>query len=350
MKLYNPSRPIWCLALLAMLAVAGAADIRCATCGRTIRGRYIAVEGKAYCSQACHQATLPKCATCNRPISGRYLRQEDRNYCSQTCLDATLPKCSICGKPLRKFAEIKGRVYCHEHAEGPRCDACGLPMTRGRELPDKRLVCPACSGRIVLDERQARLIYQRAGREVEKLAGLDLGPLPPLELVGREAMPGNWQKLAMVDIQERGFYRREVITDTYKDTASGKVLRTEQQIKETIHILYGLTPEELLCTAGHELTHALQARFLPRVHDCGPLWLKEGICQYLAAAIARRHGHADELAAIERSPHPAYGRGYRFLKRRFGEDNWPGLFAWLKTLDPSTLPAELPEDLPGGAQ
>jgi hypothetical protein len=339
----QPIRLVWSLALLATLTIALAADIRCATCGKIIRGRYLWASGKAYCSQACHDAALPACATCNKPIRGQYLRHQERNYCSQACLNAALPKCTLCDRPLQTFVEIKGHVYCPEHANGPRCDACGLPMDRGRELPDKRTVCTACFRRIILDEHKARDIYQRARGEVERLTGLKLGELPPLGLVGRDAMPGNSQGIAMENIQERGYYRRSVNTDTYTD-ANGNVLRTEQQVEENIYILYGLTPEEFLCTAGHELTHALQARFLPHIHDNGPLWLKEGVCQYLAAAIARRHGYADELACIERSPHPDYGRGYRFLQQRFGDGNWPRLFAWLKALDPSTLPAELPAD------
>lgn len=324
-----------------LLLAASAADVRCTTCGKAIQGRYIAVEDQVYCSRQCHQVSLPACATCNRAITGRYLRHLDRDYCSQRCLDASLPTCVLCGKPVRRYLEVKGRIYCEEHAKATRCDACGLPMEKGWELPDKRRVCPTCHPRIVLDEDEARAIYQRAGREVERFSSRALGDLPPLKLVGREAMPGNWQDEN--GGQERGFYRHELTIDTYKD-ANGRILRTEREVKETVHILYGLSREELLCTAAHELGHVLQERFLPHVHEHGPAWLKEGICQYLAAAVARRHGYADELESIERSPHPAYGRGYRYLQRRFGNDNWPRLHAWLETLDPATLPAELPPD------
>jgi len=258
-------------------------------------------------------------------------------------VDASLPKCELCGKPLRRMIEIKGHVYCEQHGNGPRCDACGLPLLEGKALPDKRVLCHHCAGRVVLELGDARKIYERAQRDVEKLTGIVLGELPPLELVGRDRMPSAQQGLAVEDVQERGYYRQEVKTDTYADE-KGRVVRTDREVKETIYILYAITPDELLCTSGHELTHALQARFLPKIHADAPLWLKEGTCQYVAASIARRHHFADELASIEQSPHPAYGRGYRYLKRRFGKDNWSGLLAWLHELDPTTLPAELPPD------
>lgn len=338
-------RRIALLLAMALLAVVTglAATLRCATCGAVIKGRYIQSSGKIYCSQTCYEKTLPKCATCGKAITGPYLQHMGRNYCSQKCVGASLPKCELCGKPLRRMIEIKGHLYCEEHGNGTRCDACGLPLIRGKELPDRRVLCPHCAERVVLELDDARKIYERAQREVEALTGIDLGELPPLELVGRDRMPSFQQGMAIEDIQERGFYRQEVKTDTYTDD-KGRVVRTDRQVKETICILYGLTPDELLCTSGHELTHALQARFLPAIQEKAPLWLKEGICQYVAAIIARRHHFADELTSIEKSPHPAYGRGYRYLKQRFGPTNWAGLLAWLKNLDPTTLPAELPDD------
>jgi hypothetical protein len=61
--------------------------------------------------------------------------------------------------------------------------------------------------------------------------------------------------------------------------------------------------------------------------------------------VARRRHHDRELANIEKSPHPAYGRGYRYLRKRFGNGNWPALLAWLRKVDVDKLPDELPEDL-----
>ena len=234
---------------LLMAAVGLAATIRCATCGTVIKGRYITLGGKAYCGQKCYEAALPKCATCSKPITGPYLQQGGRDYCSQRCVDASLPKCEICGKPLRKLIEIKGHVYCEEHGNGPRCDACGLPLVAGKALPDKRVLCPHCAGRVVLDPGDARKIYERAQRDVEKLTGIALGELPPLELVGRDQMPSGQQGLAVEDVQERGYYRQEVRTDTYADE-QGRVVRTDREVKEAICILYGLSPDELLCTSG----------------------------------------------------------------------------------------------------
>jgi endogenous inhibitor of DNA gyrase (YacG/DUF329 family) len=334
------------LALLALLAATAAlaATVRCTTCGKVIRGKYVVSAGRPYCSQACYQQTLPKCAVCGKAITGRYVKHMGRDFCSQTCLEKTLPKCEICGKALREFTKIHGHVYCRQHAEGPRCDACGLPLVKGKALPDKRLLCSRCETRVVLDSRDAQAIYERAAREVKGITGVDLVPLPPLELVGREAMPASQKGLAVENVQERGFFRNEEITDTYKD-GRGKVIRVEREVKENVYILYGLTPEELLCTSAHELTHAMQSRALPNIHEKAPLWLKEGICQYVAADVARRHHYADELEAIEKSPHPAYGRGYRYLQKRFGNGQWQKLHAWLRSIDPGKLPADLPADL-----
>ena len=330
------------LAFLALLSTGLAAATRCATCGNAIRGRYIKAEGKAYCSQKCYQASLPACATCGKPITGRYLKHEKKNFCSQACLDAVLPKCTVCGEAVQNYVLIGDHVYCERDAAAPRCDACGLPMTKGDELPDKRRLCERCSGRVVLDPKAAKSIYRRARREVEALTGYSFKGLPKLKLVGREKMPTARKGTPLRDVQERGYYLREEQIDTYRN-GRGRVLRTETKVTETIHILYGLTPDELLCTAGHEFTHALQARSLPELHAKAPEWLKEGICQYIAAAIARRHHYAEELEDIEKSTHPAYGRGYRYLKKRFGKNNWKGLSTWLRNVDAGKLPRELPE-------
>jgi endogenous inhibitor of DNA gyrase (YacG/DUF329 family) len=330
-------------ALLLAVATALGATIRCATCGKKIQGRHITVGRKAFCSRRCYLKSLPKCATCGKPITGKYLKHMDRNYCSQACLNKTLPKCEICGKPLQVFVNIRGHVYCKQHANGTRCDACGLPVAEGQQLPDKRVLCNRCAKHVVLDVRDARDIYQRARLEVETITGFSLEDPPPLDMVGRDKMPTGQAGVPLEDIQERGFYRREEKTDTYKN-ARGKVVRVERTVKENISILYGLTPEELLCTSCHELTHAVQARFLPDIHERAPLWLKEGMCQYVAAMVARRHHYGNELTNIEQSPHPAYGRGYRYLQRRFGNGNWRALHAWLRRVDLAKLPNDLPDD------
>ena len=332
------------LALLALVTAALAADLRCATCGKPIKGRYVQVGNKAYCSRKCHEASLPVCATCGTRIAGRHLKQGGKCYCSQRCLEAILPKCEICGKAVREYVTIKGHVYCRQHGDGPRCDACGLPVAKGSELADKRLLCERCIGQVVLEEEDAQAIYRRARREVESFLGYAFDEVPTLRLVGRDQMPASRRGVPLADVQERGYYLYQEQVDTYKD-GNGRVLRTERQVTETVSILYGLTPAELLCTAGHELAHAFQARSLPDIHFKGPDWLKEGVCQYVAAAIARRRHYHDELTSIERSPHPAYGRGYRYLVKQFGKNNWKGLHAWLRTLDPAALPRVLPEDL-----
>ena len=331
------------LAFLAMMSPVLAGTTRCATCRNVVEGRYIKVGAKAYCSKKCYHASLPGCATCRKPITGRYLKHKKKNFCSQACLDAVLPKCTICGKAVQNYVLIGGHVYCERDAAGARCDACSLPMTKGSELADKRVLCERCSGRVVMDRKTAKSIYKRARREVEALTGYSFKGLPKLKLVGREKMPAARKGTPVRDVQERGYYLREEQIDTYRD-GRGRLLRTEKKVTETIHLLYGLTPDELLCTAGHEFTHALQARSLPGLHAKAPEWLKEGICQYVAAAIARKHHYAEELESIEKSSHPAYGRGYRYLKKRFGKNNWKGLSAWLRNVDAAKLPRNLPEE------
>ncbi|MBT7300237.1 MAG: hypothetical protein HN849_12020, partial [Victivallales bacterium] len=201
------TRPaILALLLLAMLVATNtclAARLRCLKCGKTIQGRYLTVGRKAYCGDSCYRKTLPKCAVCRKRISGKYVKHKARSYCSEKCVQKALPKCELCKKALREYAKIGGHVYCQTHAVGPRCDACRLPLLEGKELPDKRVLCDQCVGKIVLDAREAQSIYERAKREVAALTGLAIKPLPPMELTGREKMPARKRGVAVENVQER---------------------------------------------------------------------------------------------------------------------------------------------------
>jgi len=104
-----------------------------------------------------------------------------------------------------------------------------------------------------------------------------------------------------------------------------------------------LARTQFIVTASHELTHDLLSEVFPQLNDTVPLWVEEGICQYVAAAVCLRNGYYEDLHMIEKAPDRRYGDGYRFFRNTFGDAHWNHVSRWLKTTDLSTLPEHPPQ-------
>lgn len=331
------------LFLLLHTTGAGAAEqtLRCASCNQPIQTSYYRAGGQAYCSQRCLVTSLPKCDECGRRLSTEHLVWRDQRYCSRECLDQVLPKCEICGTALQTAHVINGRTYCEQDAGRPRCEKCGQPFVRGFELGDGRKVCATCDQSLIYRLRDAQPYYRTAQVEVARVTGLRSSSIPPLHLVGLDDLQHKTGKQPAAGIRQRGLYDRTVVVETTRD-GSGRVTRRRENVTKNIYILYGLAPDEFTATAAHELTHDLLAEHYPDFAAAAPDWAEEGICQYVAAAVARALGHETVLNEIETNPDPAYGDGYRWLKLRFGDDNWTAIQKWLNRIDPNSLPEQLP--------
>ena len=342
---YRP--PIRLGLLLMLLSALQAAAATCSVCGKQITGQYFKTQnGDLFCSRECLRKTLPVCAACGRRIEGPHLVHDGKPFCSEACFETILPTCEICGKPCRKVIKIDGHSFCEKHGSGERCHHCGLPFGQGVELPDGRLVCNACKPKLVFSAKEAQRLYQTARQDVRRITGFTLEHVPPMELVGTDQLPEHQGLSAAISVREYGRYHRSTTTVT-KSYLFGLVSRSNTVASARIVLLYGLSSDHLTATAAHELTHHLIAEAFPRTANHAPPWLKEGLCQYVAAQLCIRNDYRTVLKSIEQAPDAVYGEGYRYIKRKFGHGNWRSIAAWLQTVDFERLPKTLPQQPPG---
>ena len=322
--------------LWAVLAYAGPPT--CSLCGRQIAGKYLVADDKHFCGKECYEKTLPPCDVCGKRLTGKYVTAGTKRFCSGKCFESQLPTCEICARPLRQAVLLNGHVYCERHANRPACSSCLLPMTSGDKLPDGRMICNKCRPSVIVSADEGNVHYLRAQQEVLRVTGLRSVSRPPLELVGLEQMPQQ-RKIGNARLVQRGQYRRT--TNTQTKTLLGWTLSETSRVREGVLILYGLLPGDFLATAAHELTHDLLAEFFPQVAESGPAWLEEGVCQYVAAIVCRRNGFTAQVEDIENCRHPENGDGYRYCKKRFGDDDWRKCVEWLRRVDLKELPRKL---------
>ena len=331
------------LALVLLVAVgAGAAEaLRCSVCGKVITGEYLKTEKGVYCSKACLATTLPRCSVCGRTIDGEHLVMNGAAYCSRACMETRLPHCEICGKALDKAFRLGTHTFCETHAAGPKCWKCQLPFASGSKLKDGRYVCAACDHGSLYDVAAAKPYLNQARHEVWRITGYRSPTLPALELVGIDDFARIGNSTPASGMIQRGLYRRETEITTERNLF-GRVRKQSEQTTETIYVLYGLDAKEFVATAAHELTHDLLAETFPQIGEKTPAWVQEGICQYVSAAVCLLNGYYDQLKAIEDSPDPDYGGGYRFFKDKFGDGHWSSVAKWIAIADLAAQPKQPP--------
>lgn len=339
MKIRGKSLVLW-FAAMVFLPVTLAAAATCAVCGAEITGRYVTSQGRAFCSRRCYETTLPRCAHCRRRISGKHTIAEGKRFCSQRCLESILPRCERCGKATQATTAIKGHVYCRTCGHGTRCDSCSLPFREGVRLADGRALCAGCKRDGVFGRQAALPLYRRARAELRDLTGRHAEAIPTLRLVNQRELR-TVAKLSYVEGGSmRGYYDRETTTRTSRN-GLGQVVGQEREVSRAVLILSGLLPDEFLATAVHELTHDWLADYCPQVKQ-GPTWLEEGLCQFAAAEVCRKHGLKDALASIANSNDAVYGDGYRYVavaaKAQGRPGGWRGAMEWLAGVDPKRLP------------
>ncbi len=333
---------LFCLAAMCLWGPASGADpLRCTLCSKRLAGRYLTSGGKSFCSQSCYTRTLPACAVCANRIQGRYITSEGKVFCSDRCFESTLPQCEICRKRLRQAITVNDHIYCRSCTERPGCFVCALPTAKGVKLQDGRVLCQTCRPQAVFTRAQARSLYLQARTDVAAVTGMQSGTLPPFQLVDvNQIKDATDKRPTATSMVLRGLYlRQETVTET--KNILGMVLKKDVDVTEKVMLLYGLTKDAFLATAAHELTHDLLAENYPQLKN-GPLWVEEGICQYVAAAVCRRRGLKDTLRDIETCPDPDYGDGYRYFSRLGGNRDWSRIQRWLAHTDVAALPATAP--------
>lgn len=333
--------------VLALFLCAGATDAHadaCAACGLGIRGDYLAMDNRSYCSQDCLATVLPQCDACNKNVGTSLIRSGARTYCSRKCFNTSLPTCELCGARSRISVNIGTHVYCREHGHAERCDSCRLPFIDGSRLNDGRRLCSTCEKTAVMSRDTAEKLFARAVRESTLVTGLASDTVPQLHLVGLDTLNGGERAKHSPDtlMYESGRYHRHSRKTTHKNLL-GMTIRESERVTESISILYGLASDRFLATASHELTHDLLSEFYPRAVDA-PHWVHEGVCQYVAAEVCRRNDLPQAVDRIATHEGPVYGNGYRYFLRRFGPRNWAGVDAFLRKTNLALLPETAPTD------
>ena len=308
---------LFCLALTVGGIAAYA--LECSICHREIEGAYIKKGDRVFCSDACYRKTLPRCDECGEALAGKAFSFEGKTYCPQ-CIKRHLPRCETCGKVLYHAVLIDGHPYCRKHADAPTCSKCGLPAPRGIELADGRRICRTCNHNLIYTREEAEPHYRRALAELHEVTGYRTSSLPNLLLVGTDRLREESTAAVRTGMRQRGLYRRNTTTTSTSD-GRGNVHHKLTKVEELVFMPYGLTAQEFLATAVHELMHDQLAERFPGVPKHAPIWVEEGICQYVAAAVCSRKGYGKPLATIRTNPDPAYGDGYRYFRRRLGGDN-----------------------------
>lgn len=316
------------LALVLLLGMAGAAsgqELTCARCGKNIEGTYFKVDGRPVCSRECAQALMPKCEVCGAQ-GVRLVQDKNHRIVCDKCFENALPVCSLCGQKLTHSIIIEGKVFCEFHSRGPRCANCLLPFLRGVELPDGRRLCEACKADAVLDRETARSLYEKARDRVAEVTSLRSPTLPPLALVDRRELQRESH-----DAGSCGLYVRNLVIRETRGLVGGT--RVETNATERILLLVGLSREEFVATAAHELTHDLAAECFPRIKEGAPRWVEEGVCQYVAGMVCRKEGFSTQLQRMATNQDRDYRDGYLRLLEWFGPENWPALLAWIQRSD-----------------
>lgn len=298
------------LAALVLPAVLMAAALRCAACGQTIRGRYIAADnGKIYCSESCWERTLPKCAVCGTPIRGKHFRKDGRYYCSKPCIEQTLPKCDLCRKPLIGKYQVSGMPgeppvkLCMDCVGRARCFACLRPGA-ATVLSDGRAICSECAAERLTPEEEKALFAEIRTR-LERLLGEEIPCKLKFYTLDEVRLKRRLPKaLEHSENREFGFClsRMEIYERNGRRTASGYDC--------TIFVLSDLPRKNFIDTVAHELAHHWQYHRYPFLRK-SPLSLAEGFAEYAASRINLIYRQPEMNRRKENNPDPVYGGGYR---------------------------------------
>lgn len=305
------------------------AALKCSNCGKTISGKYLKVNNKAYCSLKCFRQTLPKCAICGKPCE-RYFTQDGKKYCSKECLNKVLPHCAGCGEVFTKgmiFGGDPSQVYCSKCAAKPKCFSCSLPADCDT-LEDGRNICPNCAKTAVYDLKDVRGIFLEVKRKLKEEMGIDthddikimVVDSPFLKKSSSHYAPGEELGLYLYK------YTEHTVTETKKN-AFGKVLKEntrkyKDNISYTIYVLYGIPRDKLTEVIAHELAHDWMQKYYPDIND---LKIKEGWAEYVASQINIIYGREKMNLRMEKNPDKIYGDGYRMIKAIVDKKDMEGL-------------------------
>jgi hypothetical protein len=232
-------------------------------------------------------------------------------------------KCTVCNQGLLGTFLVDGWGN-RFHGQHATCEHCGRAIgdrtsQGGRVYLDGRRVCGICISTQVRNDRDASPLIEDIRARLAAF-GMNVPPeVAPFQLIDRGQLRSLLNRSGMGAANVSGF------TSVKTETRGGKPVRTERRV----YVLYGMPRELFMGTVAHEFGHVWVSLMSGRKLDPA---FEEGSCNYLKAMM-----HLDStdpmaehlLKVMQQDPDPAYGQGYRRV-RRLVEAR--GLETWLTLL------------------
>lgn len=335
------------LLLIFLFAVTGslsaAEKIRCSTCSRRIRNRYVkSADNKAFCNKKCFEKSLPRCGNCKNICRGRAIKAKDVFYCSKECAEKTLlPRCGRCSKTMKKWFVLPTPYgnfnYCYECWNLDKCLLCIRPVKNLHKLPNGNHICRYCNKDIVKNLPDLQRIFKEVQRDMTKKFNFRFDHHIKLDM--RSLSHGENHDTS----QEFGFYKyhgRMIFTEPGvigKWKKQKTTVRFENE-KCSIVIMDYLPRHKAAEVIAHELAHDYMKH---RWHFIKSDLIREGFAELAAAEYNRYCGNERWNYRMEINPDKIYGDGYRLMRSYFQKGSWAEVFRQLDIVNQQDMPPEL---------
>lgn len=296
------------------------------------------------------------CAGCSRPIAGPFslhsppsgtgstdsllLPDGTAPYHADCARELFNPRCRLCADVLSgqylRHPFFPDELYCLKHKEAAACFSCSRRESKQRpfvDLLDGRSVCGTCSESVIMDSKDAAMLF---GEVCAFLCSL-LGPLPegltdvPIlavdvyslnEQIASTHHCGNCPIVRGCTLSTQRTTIRHLGINSLQYTPGRGIFgyHPAQHVTTTrevtaILLLFGM-PRDL---AGSVLAHEAMHAYIKLSHSAFPIELtpaaEEGICQLIGdhylAALGPGEDRAYYQHAIATDPSPIYGDGFR---------------------------------------
>lgn len=284
---------------------------RCANCDKSIGEEGYFKESGRYYDHTCYfQLFGPKCAVCNKVIDGKYITFEGKNY-HDACYNINVAlRCGVCGDMINGeyLTDYWGNNYHASHqGETPECNYCGRFISAvsdgGNKYTDGRTICGICSNSAITTLAEMDTLVVEV-RRMLLAKGIDV-PFAEADnhLIGRDELL-KLIKRTEPDIQ--GYA-------AFKETRVFGLFSADQRAE--IYLLHGMPIMKATAVLAHELMHLWQFRHAKRNAD---LDLQEGSANYAAWLVLQEFSDNEAnyiLHNLEKDPNPAYGEGFRRIRK-----------------------------------
>jgi len=198
--------------------------------------------------------------------------------------------CVVCGK-----GPLVGTIWKHPHGTicrdcvklDAKCDICGLPVLKNYlKTRDGRFICQFEKDEVVVNEREAQVLFKSAMQSVVYLSGDIMrlrGPAPDVKLFDIDY----WNSGSGSNMRRGGFSQSRIVGS---------------RITHNVILLSGLPRDELISVSAHEYTHLWINENKKPERMIEPDTL-EAICELVAYKVCERAGFTNQLEKIRRNPY-----------------------------------------------